>query len=106
MLCHGYRHTAEHCFAGRGEIAVTTGTRVLIAGLPLVTAPIAAEDRLLRRTADTAAQRSSVPVDFSGPGRRSNPWRYRLPTAFTGDELFVRYRLRYDGRTIETPVEG
>jgi len=39
-----------------------------------------------------------------GTGARSNPVRTRLTKPFSGDELFVRFRLRYRGETVDTPV--
>ncbi|MDF1815223.1 MAG: DUF1549 domain-containing protein, partial [Verrucomicrobiales bacterium] len=41
--------------------------------------------------------------EINGTGGRNNPLRKKLPTAFAGDELFVRYRVQYDKDTIDSP---
>ncbi|MEZ5944438.1 MAG: PSD1 and planctomycete cytochrome C domain-containing protein [Planctomycetaceae bacterium] len=42
----------------------------------------------------------------SGTGDRNNPLRRQFDEPFDGDELFVRMRLRYDAKTLDTPVDG
>ena len=49
-----------------------------------------------------ATQRFSI----SGTGGRNNPLRRSLDPPFSGDELFVRMRLRYDAKSIDTPDDG
>ena len=44
--------------------------------------------------------------EIQGTGDRSNPLRRQLAEPFAGQELFVRYRLRYDAQTIDTPDDG
>jgi len=44
--------------------------------------------------------------EFSGTGNRNNPLRRRLAKPFSGDELFVRFRLRYDAKSIDTVAQG
>lgn len=44
--------------------------------------------------------------EISGTGGRNNPLRRKLATPFTGDELFVRFQLRYDAESIDTPADG
>ncbi|MFT5467328.1 MAG: hypothetical protein ACI8UO_002432 [Verrucomicrobiales bacterium] len=43
--------------------------------------------------------------ELSGTESRNNPLRQQLLAPFSGDELFVRYLVRYDASTIDTPVE-
>src|SRR5690606_33377527 len=43
--------------------------------------------------------------EINGTEGRNNPLRRALQTPFAGEELFVRYRLRYDAATIDTPGE-
>ncbi|WP_166823109.1 PSD1 and planctomycete cytochrome C domain-containing protein [Thalassoroseus pseudoceratinae] len=40
---------------------------------------------------------------ISGTEARSNPLKQRLDAPVDANEIFVRYRLRYDGRTLDTP---
>jgi len=40
---------------------------------------------------------------ITGTESRNNPLRNKLQTPFAGDELYVRYRLRYDAQTLDTP---
>ncbi len=42
---------------------------------------------------------------ISGTDGRSNPLKRQLATPITDDEVFVRYRLRYDSQSLDTPVE-
>lgn len=41
-----------------------------------------------------------------GTGSRNNPLRRSLQQPFDGDELFVRFNLRYDADSIDTPTDG
>ncbi|WP_197443606.1 PSD1 and planctomycete cytochrome C domain-containing protein [Maioricimonas rarisocia] len=43
--------------------------------------------------------------EIQGTESRNNPLRRQLDEPYSGDELFVRYRLRYDARTIDLPTE-
>jgi hypothetical protein len=40
---------------------------------------------------------------ITGTEARNNPLRRLLKKPFVGDELYVRYRLRYDAQTLDTP---
>ena len=43
---------------------------------------------------------------ITGTGGRNNPLRRAITPAFAGDELFVRFHLRYDANSIDTPPDG
>lgn len=43
---------------------------------------------------------------ISGTGGRNNPLRKQLDPPFAGDELFVRFSLRYAADSIDTPPDG
>ena len=43
---------------------------------------------------------------IQGTGDRNNPLRRALRSSYAGDELFIRFRLRYDAKTIDTPAKG
>lgn len=43
--------------------------------------------------------------EINGTDSRNNPVRQQLRKPFSGDELFVRYRICYDADTIDTPAE-
>lgn len=47
----------------------------------------------------------SVRFVLSGTEGRSNPLRKPLDEPYSGDELFVRYRLRYDATSIDAPPD-
>ena len=42
---------------------------------------------------------------LTGTEGRNNPLRRNLQTPFTGNELYVRYRIRYDAQTVDTPKQ-
>ena len=42
---------------------------------------------------------------INGTESRSNPLKRKLKRPFDGDELFVRYRMRYDAESIDLPGE-
>ncbi|NND95844.1 MAG: DUF1549 domain-containing protein, partial [Pirellulaceae bacterium] len=44
--------------------------------------------------------------EINGTGTRNNPLRRQLSEPFSGDEIFVRYRIRYDRHSIDTPTEN
>lgn len=44
--------------------------------------------------------------EIGGTGKRNNPLRRALQSPFDGDTLFVRYELRYDSASIDTPQDG
>ncbi len=44
--------------------------------------------------------------EIRGTGGRNNPLRRRLDTPFDGDQLFVRFQLRYDSSSLDTPPNG
>ncbi|MCA9082245.1 MAG: hypothetical protein KDA58_16905, partial [Planctomycetaceae bacterium] len=48
----------------------------------------------------------STRFQISGTGDRSNPLRRQFSEPFTGEELFVRFHLRYDAASIDTPQSG
>lgn len=79
--------------------------------LPFVFAPPenrASEDQGLLRTAPwvrSDAGTTSVIHEIHGSGDRQNPLRRQLETPFTGDELFVRYRIRYDAASLDCPPD-
>lgn len=43
--------------------------------------------------------------EITGTEDRNNPLRQALKSPYAGDELFVRYRIRYDASTIDTPLQ-
>lgn len=48
----------------------------------------------------------SIGFTIKGTGSRSNPLRRKLATPFDGNELFVRYRLKYPSTNIDSPPDG
>lgn len=44
--------------------------------------------------------------EIGGTGGRNNPLRHPLKEPSSADELFVRYRLRYDAASIDIPENG
>ena len=48
---------------------------------------------------------ASPKFQIQGTASRNNPLRQALKVPFSGDELFVRYRIRYDLETIDLPEE-
>jgi len=44
--------------------------------------------------------------EINGTGSRNNPLRRRLRRPFSGDEIFFRYGIRYDERSIDMPPTG
>ena len=44
--------------------------------------------------------------EIRGTGDRQNPVRRSISKPFSGDELFVSFRLRYDGKSIDAPPNG
>ncbi len=42
----------------------------------------------------------------SGTGSRSNPIRRKLAESFSGDQLFISYRLTYPAASLDSPTEG
>ena len=80
---------------------------MLLAGLfaPVTPDTRAAETGLL----DTAWVRNGFAAtrfEITGTGNRNNPLRRKLTAPFDGEELFVRYRLRYDAASIDSPDDG
>ncbi len=65
-----------------------------------------AEDPLLAGSDWIRNDLTTVRYEIRGTGDRNNPLRRRLPVPFDGDELYVRYRLRYDAATIDQPADG
>jgi len=49
---------------------------------------------------------ASMAFEIAGSGGRSNPMRRELRVPFTGDELYVTFRLTYPGASLDTPEEG
>ena len=43
---------------------------------------------------------------IEGTGFRANPVRRKISPSFSGEEIFVRYRLRYAGESLDTPEDG
>lgn len=64
-------------------------------------------DRLLGQQLSTESSKTNAfavtRYTISGTGQRNNPLRTPLKTAFAGDELFVRFYLRYDADSIDSP---
>lgn len=48
---------------------------------------------------------ASVVFEINGSESRNNPLRRQLAEPLTGDEVFVRYRIRYDAKSIDTPLQ-
>ncbi|MCA9136262.1 MAG: PSD1 domain-containing protein [Planctomycetales bacterium] len=44
--------------------------------------------------------------EIRGTGNRNNPLRRKLEKTFDGDQIFVRFQLRYDAASIDTPDDG
>ncbi|WP_147871213.1 PSD1 and planctomycete cytochrome C domain-containing protein [Stieleria maiorica] len=44
--------------------------------------------------------------EIHGTGGRNNPLRRQLNSPFDGDQLYVRFELRYDASSIDTPKNG
>lgn len=79
---------------------------VVAASFLLSAMPAAAGDSLLSAGQWKRNGLATRRFEIRGTENRNNPLRRKLPEAFSGDELFVRYRLRYDAGTIDTPAEG
>jgi hypothetical protein len=71
----------------------------------LITGPAAADDQLLGNSTWKRNGFATQRFDVQGTGGRNNPLRRKLTAAFSGDELFVRFRIRYDAATIDSPPE-
>src|SRR6056297_1156765 len=82
--------------------------RLLLLGVLLAALPLASHGQS-PGWGDEGWQRNGMAAlrfDLQGTGNRNNPLRRRLAEPFSGDEFFVRYRLRYDAETIDTPTTG
>lgn len=44
--------------------------------------------------------------EIRGTGKRNNPLRRQLNQRFDGDQFFVRFQLRYNAASIDTPADG
>ena len=51
-------------------------------------------------------QEATVRHEIRGTGERNNPLRRELAEPFSGEELFVRYRIRYEAESVDLPEEG
>lgn len=75
----------------------------------LLLAAVVLETSAAVRFADEWRQSAIKPAKMSfeirGTGARNNPIRRRLHEPFTGEELFVRYRIRYAAESIDQPNE-
>lgn len=76
---------------------------LLFAWLLVTAAPGTAKDWLAApwKTTFPATQR----FEINGTEGRNNPLRTKLAMPYASDELFVRYRIRYEAASIDTPTE-
>ena len=65
---------------------------------------VAAQEIPLRDAWKTNAFASEI-WEINGTNGRNNPLRRQLAEPFDGDEVFVRYRIRYPGESLDTPPE-
>jgi hypothetical protein len=65
-----------------------------------------AEPVALSRTSPVNNAIATPFFEIKGTGERQNPVRWKLHSAFTGDTLFARFRLRYSADSIDTTVDG
>ena len=49
---------------------------------------------------------ATAKFEINGTASRSNPLRRQLKRRFSGDEVFFRYRIRYDASSIDSPPKG
>lgn len=64
-----------------------------------------ARGEILRQSNWTTNPLAIQKFEIHGTESRNNPLRKKLESPFTGDELFVRYRIRYDAGSLDTPPE-
>lgn len=65
-----------------------------------------AEPVSLSRTSPVDNSVATPFFEIKGTGDRQNPVRWKLDSAFTGDTLFARFRLRYSADSIDTTKDG
>ena len=94
----------------RQEAVHRIGTPVwlgLLIGSFLTAAPRAIADDGLLAGGQWKRNGLATPwYEIEGTGGRNNSLRRPLREPYLGDELFVRYRLRYRAETIDTPADG
>lgn len=68
----------------------------------------AAKDAILWSDQWTLSRAGGVSqwFEIQGTGKRNNPLRRKLNATFDGDQLYVRFELRYDAASIDTPSNG
>ena len=49
---------------------------------------------------------ATIKYEINGAAARSNPLRRQLAQPYAGDEIFFRYRLRYEAESIDVPPSG
>ena len=67
--------------------------------------PALADDTVNFAANWTVSGTASTIHEIRGTEGRQNPLRRKLEKPFTGDELFVRFRIRYDAATIDQPPD-
>lgn len=75
----------------------------LAASAPLASAALPAFADAWKKSSISPAAES---FEIRGTTGRNNPIRRRLVAPFHGDEIFVRFNLRYDAKSIDTPANG
>ena len=82
-------------------------TSLLVAALILLSAvSVCSEPIVVEGWQATDSSTARPFFEIRGTGDRQNPVRRALANPFSGDELFVSFRLRYDGKSIDTPPSG
>lgn len=67
--------------------------------------PVVAHEETLLETVWTTNPLAIEKFEIQGTEGRNNPLRKKLTKPFTEDELFVRYRIRYDATSLDSPPE-
>ena len=70
----------------------------------LLASGVSAEDVRLQNSWKKNAFVSEI-WEINGTDSRNNPLRRQLESPFTGDELFVRYRIHYAAESLDTPAD-
>ena len=81
-------------------------TALLMFAWLCVASPVHAQQR--PQLAGNWKSNANAKVSFTirGIGSRDNPLRRQLKTPFDGDELFIRYRLKYRTADLDAPPDG
>ena len=79
---------------------------LILAAACLCAGGVAGDDSLLSEDGWKRNGLASQKFEIQGTANRNNPLRRPLRLPFSGDQLFVRYRIRYDAATVDTPADA